>query len=75
MIHFDVSSCLDGFSESNFIMKICQFGVGSGLDGKESACHAGGAGYTPGSERYPGEGNDYPLQYSCLENSLNRGAW
>ena len=29
----------------------------------------------PGSGRSPGEGNDYPLQYSCLENSKNRGAW
>ena len=75
MIDFDVSSCLDGFLESNFIMKICQFGVGSGLDGKESVCHAGGARSTPGLERYPGEGNDYPLQYSCLENSMDRGAW
>ena len=32
-------------------------------------------GLIPGSERYPGEGNGNPLQYSCLENSMNRGAW
>ena len=32
-------------------------------------------GSIPGLERYPGEGNGYPLQYSCLENSMDRGAW
>ena len=44
-------------------------------DGKESACNAGDLGLIPGSERSPGEGNDNPLQYSCLENSMDRGAW
>ena len=44
-------------------------------DGKESACSAGDLGMTPGSGRSPGEGNGYPLQYSCLENSMERGAW
>ena len=33
------------------------------------------AGLIPGSRRYPGEGNGNPLQYSCLENSMDRGAW
>ena len=33
------------------------------------------AGSIPGSGRFPGEGNDYPLQYSCLENSMDREAW
>ena len=36
---------------------------------------AGDPGLTPGSGRCPGEGNGYPLQYSCLENSVDRGAW
>ena len=36
-------------------------------DGKESACNAGDLGLIPGLERSPGEGNGYPLQYSCLE--------
>ena len=45
-----------------------------GLDGKESACNAGGPGSIPGTGRSPGEGNGYPLQYSCLENSTERGA-
>ena len=44
-------------------------------DLKESACSAGDLGLIPGSGRYPGERNGYPLQYSCLENSIDRGAW
>jgi len=48
-------------------------------DGKESACNAGDLGSIPESGRSPGEGNDYPLQYplqySCLENSTDQGAW
>ena len=46
-----------------------------GSDGKESACNAGDPGSVPESGRSPGEGNGYPLQYSCLENSMDRGAW
>ena len=45
-----------------------------GSDGKESACNAGDWGLIPGSERSPGEGNDYQLQYSCLDNPTDRGA-
>ena len=44
-------------------------------DGKESACSAGDPGLTPGLGRSPGEGNGNPLQYSCLENPMDRGAW
>ena len=44
-------------------------------DGKESACNVGDVGSIPESERSPGKGNGYPLQYSCLENSKERGAW
>ena len=43
--------------------------------GKESACNAGDQGLIPGSGRSPGERNGNPLQYSCLENPMNRGAW
>ena len=43
--------------------------------GKESACKAGDPGSIPGSGRSPGEGNGSPLQYSCLENPMDRGAW
>ena len=41
---------------------------------KVSACNAGDPGLIPGSERSPGEGNGNPLQYSCLENPVGKGA-
>ena len=44
-------------------------------DGKESACNAGNPGSIPGLGRSPEEGNGNPLQYSCLENSVDRGDW
>ena len=44
-------------------------------DRNESACNAGNPGSIPGSGRSPGEGNGNPLQYSCLENLMDRGAW
>ena len=46
-----------------------------GLDHKESACNAGDLGSIPGLGRFPREGHGYPIQYSCLENSMDRGAW
>ena len=46
-----------------------------GSDGKASAYNAGDLGSIPGSGRSPGEGNGNPLQYSCLENSMDVGAW
>ena len=46
-----------------------------GSDGKESACNAGDPGLIPGSGRTSGEGNGNPLQYSCLENPMDGGAW
>ena len=50
-------------------------GFSGGSDGKESACNAGDPGSIPGMGRPPGEGNGYPLQYSCLEDSMNTEAW
>ena len=44
-------------------------------NGKESACNMGGLGLIPGWGRSPGEGHGNPLQYSCLENPVDRGAW
>ena len=51
--------------------------VGSpgGVNGKESACKAGDRGSIPGSGRSPGGGHGNPLQYPCLENPMDRGAW
>ena len=46
-----------------------------GSEGKDSACNAGDLGLIPGSGRSPGEGNGNPLQYSCLENPMDGGAW
>ena len=43
--------------------------------GKESTCNAGDSGLIPGLGRSPGEGSGNPLQYSCLQDSMDRGAW
>ena len=53
----------------------CLGGPICGSDSKESACNAGDRGSIPGSGRSPAEENGYPLQYFCLENSMDRGAW
>ena len=50
-------------------------GFPGGSDGKESACNAGDPGSIPGLGRSSGERNGYPLQYSCLEKFMGRGAW
>ena len=56
-------------------MKHIPYRFPGGSAGKESACNAGDLGLILGSGRSPGEGNSYPLQYSGLENSMDRGAW
>ena len=56
------------------MLKLVQ-GISGGSDGKESACNVGDLGSIPGSGRSPGEGNGSPLQYSCLENPMEGGAW
>jgi len=56
-----------------FFFKQIDFTGGS--DGKKSACNAGDLGLIPGLGISSGEGKGYPLQYSCLENSMDRGAW
>ena len=50
-------------------------GLPGGSDSKESAYNAGEPGLIPGSGRSPGGGNGNPLQYPCLENPVDRGAW
>ena len=50
-------------------------GFPSSSDSKESDCNMGNPGLIPGSGRSPGERSGYPFQYSCLENSMDRGAW
>ena len=53
----------------------CKSDFPGGSVGKESACNTGDLGSIRGLERSPGERNGNPLQYSCLENSMDRGAW
>ena len=50
-------------------------GFPGGLDDREFACNAGDLGSFPGSGGSLGEGNGNPLQYSCLENPMDRGVW
>ena len=67
-----------GFGSTNLVSNLVLRDVGNypgSSDGRESACNEGDPGLIPGSGRASGEGNGYPLQYSCLENSMDRGAW
>ena len=57
------------------IMKNLYMGFPGGSEVKASAWNAGGPGLIPGLGRSPGEGNGNPLQYSCLENPIEGGAW
>ena len=50
-------------------------GIPGGSDGKESNCNVGDLGLIPGLRRSPGGGHGNPPQYSCLKNSMDRGAW
>ena len=52
-----------------------EHGFSAGSDGKEYACNAGDPALIPGLGRSPEGGNDYPLQYSCLGNPMDRGTW
>ena len=56
-------------------MGLLPLGSPGGSDNKESTCNAGNPGLIPGSGRSPGEENGNSLQYSCLENSMDRRAW
>ena len=56
-------------------MALTKFCFPGGSDSKESNCNAGDLGLIPGLGRSPGEGNDYPVQYSGLENSMDRRDW
>ena len=60
---------------SNCIQLKLKTGFPGSLDNKESACSAGDLGWIPGSGKLPREGKGYPLQYFCLENYMERGAW
>ena len=68
LIRRSVSLCFS--FEINYNPRLCQW-----LSGKESTCSAGDVGLILGSGRFPGAGHGSPLQYSCLENPVDRGAW
>ena len=65
------------FVSCNYLLSCSQAVIGfpGGSDGKDSTCNAGDPSSILGLGRSPGEGNGYPLQYSCLENSMDREAW
>ena len=76
--HLQTFFCLEskGNSRTNVLfLSIFKLTFSGGSDGKESACNSGDLGLIPGVGRSPGEGNGYLLQYSCLENSMDRRAW
>ena len=58
-----------------FLFLMLFWGFPGGSDGKASACNEGDLGSIPGSRRSPGEENRNRLQYSCLENPMEGGAW
>ena len=59
---------------ASLVISIYLIGFPGGSDGKEAACNVGDPGLILGLGRSPREGNGYPLQYSCLEKSMDRGA-
>ena len=70
IVHIEKKTLKKIFPESS-----TKAGFPGGSEGKESAYNVGDVGSIPGLGRYPGEGNGNPFQYSCLENSMDRGAW
>ena len=75
-IHICVYVCVHIHTHTYLFMHVCiyryVYGFSGGLDGKESTCKAADTSSIPGSGRSPGEGCDNPLQYSCLENLMDR---
>ena len=69
MIHFDLTFVWSVNTSSS------SWGFPGSSVSKESACSAGDSGLIPGSGRSPGKRNGNPLQYSCLENPMDRGTW
>ena len=64
-----------GTDFSHLLIFYLMMGFPGGSEVKVSAFNAGDLGLIPGSGRFPGNGNGNPFQYSCLENSMDRGTW
>ena len=62
-------------SSLEWLSTLIFLGFPAGSDSKETSCHVVDLGWIPGLGRYPEEGNSYPRQYSCLENSVDRASW
>ena len=63
------------WSGFEYSVRLVPFDFPGSSEGKESACNVGDQDLIPGLGRSPGEGNGNPLQYSCLENSIDGGTW
>ena len=63
------------FLLQHLVPSLRPIGFPGGTDGKESTCNRGDLGSVPGLGRSPGEGNNYLLHCSCMENSIDRGTW
>ena len=70
-----MSVCWPGSRFSTLYCRVMQHILPAGSNSKVSAYNAGDPGSVPGLGRSPEEGNGNPLQYSCLENPMDRGAW
>ena len=63
----------NAFKKNIYVRVYIYIFLKGGSDGKDSTCGSGDPGLIPGAGRSPGEGNSYPLQYSCLGNPMDRG--
>ena len=72
-----LQTAVDIIAKTNYTEQLPMetMGFPGGLTGKESTCNVGDLGSIPELGRSLGEGNGYPLQYPCLENPMDRGAW
>ena len=75
MVTLFVKYLISQVTERNLRNDIYAVGFPGGSEDKVSACNAGDLGSIPGLGRSPGGGNGNPLQYSCLKNPMDRGAW
>ena len=71
----DLHNSVNQYFPNEKMYVVIELGFPGGSEVKASASNVGDPGLIPGSGRSPGEGNGNPLQYSCLENPMDRGAW